>query len=333
MNKSSISFTATHTRNIRLAASCCLSSLLATLAMSAVCQPLGNRPLTIIAPFSAGTSSDVVARGFAGPLEKALGQSVIVVNRDGGSGVVGIKALLQSPADGYTVSVSPMTPLVVQPYLVRNLGLSPASVSPVCNIAENVLGIVVRHDSSLEDMRSLVTAAKSRPLSFGSAGPNSTPQMGVERLKAVAGGEYIHVPYRGDPPSLQDLLGGRLDFSSIGVIAGSPNIKAGKLRLLGVFSGRRHPEFPDVPTMKEQGINVEQLSYTSMYAAAGTSEAVLERLERACRQAVNSDEFQRTAANIGMVIDFRTGAELRRALEAEHDTFGRLLRSLGIQRN
>lgn len=333
MHKSTFSLTATRTRNIRLVASYWLSSLLAAFSMSATCQPLGNRPLTIIAPFSAGTSSDVVARGFAGPFGTALGQSVIVVNRDGGSGVVGMKALLQSPADGYTVSVSPMTPLVVQPHLVRNLGLSPASVSPVCNIAENILGIVVRYDNPIKDMRSLVAAAKNRPLSFGSAGPNSTPQMGVERLKAVAGGEYLHIPYRGDPPSIQDLLGGQLDFSSTGVIAASANIKAGKLRLLGVFSGRRHPEFPDVPTMKEQGIDIEQLSYTSVYAPGGTPEAILDRLERACRQAVNADEFQHTAANIGIVLNFRTRAELRRALEAEYDTFGTLLRSLGIQPN
>ena len=329
MNRSTIGITAARNRNI------ChlLGWVLAACSVSVAGQPLGIRPLTIIAPFSAGTSSDVVARGFAGPFGTALGQSAVVVNRDGGSGVVGIKALLQSPGDGYTVSISPMTPLVVQPHLVRDLGLSPTNVAPVCNIAENILGIVVRNDSLIKDMRSLVAEAKNKPLSFGSAGPNSTPQMGVERLKAVAGGEYLHIPYRGDPPSLQDLLGGRLDFSSTGVIAASANVKAGKLRLLGVFSGRRHPDFPDVPTMKEQGINVEQLSYTSVYAPGGTPDAVLDRLEHACRQAVNADEFQHTAANIGMVLNFLTRAQLRQALDAEYATFGALLRSLGIRPN
>ena len=197
-------------------------------------------------PYSPGSAADAYARAFGDHMARVLGQNVVVVNRDGGSGVVGMRSVAASPPDGHTVGLTPMTAIVVQPHLVRNLGIGPESFAPVCGTNENVIGVVVRADSPVRDLPALVALGRQRQLSFGSAGPNSLPQLAVWRVQRAAGGnvELTHVPYRGDPPHLNELLGGRLDFSSTVVASASELIDSGRLRLIAVFSRRPPPGLP-----------------------------------------------------------------------------------------
>jgi len=303
-----------------------VAALLLLLAGPAAAQ---DRPITFISPYALSASATI--RAVADSMGRALGQNAVVVVRDGGSGVVGMQALAASPPDGLTLAYTAITPLVVQPHLVRGIGYRLESFASVCNVAENMLGLVVRPDSPFADVPALVAEAKRRMLVYGSPGPNSVPQIGVEKIRAAAGGSYEHVPYRGDQQPILEVMAGRLDFAAIVVASGGEMIKAGRLRLLGVFPARRHPEFPDTPTIREQGIDAVQLSYAGLHAPAGTPEPVLARLEEACRKTMQDPVFLRVAAANGVVADFRGRAEQDALLRALHDDFGRILGDLGVR--
>jgi tripartite-type tricarboxylate transporter receptor subunit TctC len=290
-----------------------------------------ERPVTIINPYATGSSTDAIARALADAFTAELGQSVVVVSRDGGSGVVGMRSLASSAPDGLTLAFSPLVPLVVQPHLVRNTGLGPEAVTPVCNVTENILGIMVRADSPWRTLPEMVAAARTRSLSFGSPGPNSAPFLGVHRVQIAAGGEWTHAPFRGDAASLTELMAGRLDFAAIVVASGVPMARAGQTRLVAVFSDRRHPEFPDVPTAREQGIEAVQLSYAALFAPRGLPEPILARLERSCQRAMETEGFRAIAQRWGVVPDFRPAAALRERLAREYEATGRVLRELGVQ--
>jgi tripartite-type tricarboxylate transporter receptor subunit TctC len=264
-------------------------------------------------------------------MARILGQTVVLVARDGGSGVVGMQVLAAAPPDGLTLAYTAITPLVIQPHLVRNIGYSLESFASVCNVAENVLGIVVKPDSPFRTMRDLADAAKRAPLSYGSPGPNSVPMIAVERLRAAEGGEYIHVAFRGDQPPIMETLAGRLDFGAIVAASAGDLIRSGRVRLLGVFSARRHPDFPEVPTVQEQGVRAVQHSFAGMHAPAGTPEPMLARLEAACKAATEDEGFRRFAANIGTVIDFRGRTEQTRLLRELSASFGQALKDLGVE--
>jgi tripartite-type tricarboxylate transporter receptor subunit TctC len=226
---------------------------------------------------------------------------------------------------------APLVPLAFQPHLVRNTGLGPDAVAPVCNVTENILGVMVKADSPWKTLPDMVAAAKQRPLSYGSPGPNSAPFLGVHRVQVAAGGQWTHVPFRGDGASLTEVIAGRLDFAAIVVASGVPMARAGQTRLVAVFSEGRHPAFPDVPTAREQGIDAFQPSYAALWATRGTPEPILDRLQDACRRAMETDGFKRFSENWGAVPQFRSRADLGRLLAAEYEATGKAFRELGVQ--
>lgn len=290
-----------------------------------------DRPMTIVLPYSPGSAADAYARAMGEFFTRRFGQTVAVVNRDGASGTVGMRFVAQAPPDGLTLGITPMTPIVVQPHMVRNLGIGPESFAPVCGVAENILGVVVRADSPWRDLPALVAAGRTRNLQFGSAGPNSLPFLGVWRMQRATGVEFTHAPFRGDPPAMNEVMGGRLDFASVVVASASELIASGQLRLLGVFSDRRHPDFPNVPTAQQQGLDALQLSFVGMYAPRATPERALAELEESCRLGIESEGFRRVAALTNVVSAFRTRAEFTAMVNTEYAAYARILRELGVQ--
>ena len=307
------------------------AALLAAL-LAGPARAFPDRPITIVLPYSPGSAADAYARALGDHMARALGQNVVATNRDGGSGVVGMRSVAVSPPDGHTLGLTPMTAIVVQPHLVRNLGIGPESFAPVCGTNENVIGVVVRADSPVRDLPALVALGRGRQLSFGSAGPNSLPQLAVWRVQRAAGNlDFTHVPYRGDPPHLNELLGGRLDFSSTVVASASELIDSGRLRLIAVFSRGRHPDYPDVPTAREQGLDAEQFSQVGIYAPRGTPEPVLDRLEEVCRAGLDDPAFRRVAASSRVVVNFMPRRDFARMVQDEFANYARILRDLGVK--
>jgi tripartite-type tricarboxylate transporter receptor subunit TctC len=287
--------------------------------------------MTIVLPYAAGSAADGYSRAMGEHFTRSLGQPVTVVNRDGASGTVGMRFVANAPPDGLTLGITPMTPVVVQPHMVRNLGIGPDSFAPVCGIAENILGVVVRADSPWRTLAEVAAAGRERVLSYGSPGPNSLPFLGVWRMQRAAGGSFEHVPFRGDPPSMTEVLAGRLDFAAVVVASASGLLQSGQLRLVGVFSDRRHPDFPEVPTAREQGLDAIQLSFVGMYAPRATPEAVLLTLERACREAMETEAFRQVARQLNVVAGFRSRAEFGAMVQDEYRAFGTILPQLGVR--
>jgi tripartite-type tricarboxylate transporter receptor subunit TctC len=290
-----------------------------------------DRPFTIVLPYAPGSAADGYSRAMGEHFTRVFGQTVTVVNRDGASGTVGMRSVAQAAPDGLTLGITPMTPVVVQPHMVRNLGIGPDSFEPVCGIAENILGVVVRADSPWRNLRDLAEAARQRPLSYGSPGPNSLPFLGIWRMQRAAGGTYEHVPFRGDPPSMTEVIAGRLDFAAVVVASASGQIASGAMRLIGVFSDRRHPDFPDVPNAEELGLGSVQLSYVGMYAPRATPENVLNALERACRESLETEAFRDVARRLNVVVQHRSRADFARLVRQEFESFGTILPQLGVR--
>lgn len=304
---------------------------LALLVPAAARAEFPDRPITIVLPYAPGSASDSYGRALGEHFTRMMGQPVVVTNRDGGSGVVGMRFVAQSAPDGYTLGLTPVTPVVVQPHMVRNLGIGPDSFQPVCGTNENVLGVLVREDSPIRNLADLVAEGRRRPLTYGSPGPNSLPQLAVFRVQRATGVDFTHVPFRGDPPHLNELMAGRLDFSSAVVASASGLIDGNKLRLIAVFSARRHPDYPDVPTAREQGIDAQQLSQVGIYAPRGTPEPVMARLEEACRTGVEDETFRRVAATRKVPVNYMSRADFTAMVRSEYEAYGRILRELGVQ--
>jgi tripartite-type tricarboxylate transporter receptor subunit TctC len=289
-----------------------------------------DKPITMIMPYSPGTA-DVLMRAMSEHFQRALGQPLVLMTKDGASGVVGMRYVAASAPDGYTIGQTPMTAIVVQPHMVRNAGTNPENFEAVCGTNENILGIAVRADSPIRSLQDLVAEGRRRPMSFGSPGPNSLPQLGVWRVQKATGVDFNHIPYRGEAAHLNDTLAGRLDFSAAVVSSAAELVEAGKLRLITVFSNRRHPDFPNVPTAVEQGVNAVQLSQVGIYAPRGTPAAVLDRLEEACRTGLETPAVRQVLATTRAPGSFMTRAALNTMLREEYATYGRILRELGVQ--
>jgi len=289
-----------------------------------------ERPVVMVMPYTPG-AADVLMRALSEHFQRTLGQPLVLMTRDGASGVVGMRSVAVAPPDGYTVGQTPMTAIVVQPHMVRGAGTSPENFEAVCGTNENVLGIVVRADSPIHTLPELVAEGKRRPMSFGSPGPNSLPQLGVWRVQRATGVEFNHVPYRGEAPHLNDTLGGRLDFSAAVVSSAAEMVQAGRMRLIAVFSNRRHPDFPDVPTAREQGIDALQLSQVGIYAPRGTLAPILDRLEEACRTGLETPAVRQVLETTRSPAAFMPRAALNAMLREEYATYGRILKELGVQ--
>lgn len=307
--------------------------LLAALAAStsALAQTFPNRPITLVHPYAPGSAAIGFGRALADRMAQDLGQPIIHVHRDGGSGVVGMRSVAQSPPDGHTFGLTPVTAIAVQPHLLRDAGTQPDRFSPICGTNENVIGAFVRSDSPVRDLPGLVAAGRARPLSFGSPGPNSLPQLAMWRVTRATGVEFNHIPYRGDPPHLNDLAGGRTDFSAGVLASAAALIEAGMLRPIAVFSERRAATHPDVPTAREQGIDALQFSQVGLYAAANTPAAIMDRLEAACLAGLQDETVLRIAITARVVVRPMNRADFTRLVHGEYAAYGAILRELGVQ--
>ena len=301
-----------------------------TAALAADGYPV--RPVTLINPYAPGSSTDLMARTLALTFQKSLGQPFVVVNRPGGSGVTGIAALVNAAPDGLTLAYSPLTPLTIQPHMLASTKLGPGAVTPICGVAENILGIAVRNDSPHRTVADLISKARGTPPSYGSPGANSGPSLGADDLARNQRVSFVHIPFQGDAPSIQELLAGRLDFCAVVVASASAFAKSGAIRLLAVMSEVRHPDYPEVATLQEQGFPVKQLSYTAIFAPKGTPASIVDTLDRTCMKALQSDDLRGFASRNEQVLHYLPHGELEKQLAEQYQLQGESLRASGAIR-
>lgn len=260
-------------------------------------QSYPSRPIQLIVPLSAGSSIDILARGFAEGLSAELGQPTVVVNRDGASGTIAFAALANALPDGYTLAFSPQGVLTIQPHLKPSLSYRFDSFQPICQVFEDAFAIIVGPSSPIADFSDLVGRARARPkaLTFGTTGIATVPHLQVEGFAKAAGIELVHAPYRVTGQLVQDVLGGRLDFAVVGVAS----IRGANVRVLAVLDRARSPLYPDIPTVSELGYPVSMPGFGGLYAPKATPSAVSDRLEQGCSKAFASSWFQQVAKNAG----------------------------------
>jgi len=255
-----------------------------------------ERPIKMIVPFSAGSSSDTVARIVAAKMGDRLGQQVVVENRVGGSTIIGTDAVAKSAPDGYTIELANTTTHAASVALNASLPFDPVKdFAPVAMIGSSPFVLISSTQLEAKTLRDVIALAKSRPgkLSYASAGTGTLAHLAGELFKRRAGVDITHVPYRGSGQSMFDLMQGRIDLSVSTIPPTLQHIRDGKLRALATMSDRRNLMLPDIPTMAEAGVpDCEAVLWTAVVVPAQVPPTIIQRLNEAVLSAVASDEVK-----------------------------------------
>jgi tripartite-type tricarboxylate transporter receptor subunit TctC len=309
-----------------------LSSLLAPIG--AIAQDWPNKPIRLVINFAPGSSPDVLGRAVATPLSQALGVPVVVENRSGAGGIVGAEVVTKAPGDGYTILMASGSTMVVVPTLTPEMPYDHnKALVPVAATARLELFLVVRSNSAFNNFAELQKFARANPgkLSYGSPGNGSTPHIGAEMLKNMAGIFALHIPYRGSAPALQDLLAGNIDFFMDPGIA-APHIRSGALRLLAVGSTERSFLYPDTPTLAELGLKgYDGGSTHSFYAPAGTPQPVIDRLNNEINRILVTPAVTQIIRGLGAEPTPMSPAQLTALNAADTLRFANIIKQQGIR--
>jgi tripartite-type tricarboxylate transporter receptor subunit TctC len=289
-------------RLVRRWLSCAVA--LGVMVCGAAAQDFPNRPVRIIVPFAPGGPNDVAARLIAEALRPHLGQTVVVENRPGGGGVVGAEVVVTSAPDGYTLLFGTAGPLVVSPTAKPVRYDVVKDFAPIGQVYRSAQAFSVHPKVGVKTAAELVTYAKANPgkLTVGSAGLGTLPHLSIEMLKREAGINVTHVPYRATSGALTDLLGGQIDALFGEISAMAPNMRSGKLLVLGVTSPDRSKLLPEVPTMKEAGFPALAVeSWGGLLAPAAVPHPILDRLELAMQKALLEVGFREGSDKQGWI--------------------------------
>jgi tripartite-type tricarboxylate transporter receptor subunit TctC len=314
-----------------------LTALLAlAFAGPAAAQTYPTQPIRLIAPFPPGGSVDITARLIAEPLGKDLGQRIVIENRSGASGNIGMDVAARAAPDGYTIVLNTI-PLVTNQSLFEKLTWDPIrDFAPIGMVATSPHVLVVPAKVPVKSVDDLVKLARSKPgrLSYASAGVGTTFHFCGEMFKDSTGTFILHVPYRGGGPALLDTLAGQVDMSFPTLSAALPHVKAGTLRALAVTDTRRSPLLPDVPTMQEAGVKDFQFTqWLALLAPAKTPPAIVNRLNAALKNALNAPEVKEKFQSQAFESFITTPEEAGRYLAAEVQRFSKLIKARGITAN
>ncbi len=278
-------------------------AFIAALAFTAIAaaEDYPARPVRLIIPFPPGGSNDVVGRLIATHLADRLGKQVVVDNRAGAGAVIGTEIASKSPADGYTLLVISMAH-AVNPWLYK-LAYDPIKdFAPVGLLAKGANVLVVHPSLPVNSVKDLLALAKQKPgqLQYASAGIGSFQHLGGELFKLMAGVDILHVPFKGGGPAMVDILGGHTKVMFSSMVQTVPQIKSGKLRALGTGGLQRSPVLPDVPTIAEAGVpGYEAVNWWGLVAPAGTSQAIIDKVNSELEVVQKSPEVQKQFANEG----------------------------------
>jgi tripartite-type tricarboxylate transporter receptor subunit TctC len=291
-----------------------------------------DRPIRLIIPWAAGGPADAGFRILAQSVSKKLGQQVIVDNKAGASGIMGAMALQEAKPDGYTISQMHMS-VLRQPLLNKQLTYNPINdLTYILQITGFVMGVVVKADAPWKTLPELLAYAKANPgkLNWGTLGIGSTQHLAMERVGIAQGGlSWTHAPYRGTADTLRALLGGEIDFASESS-GWAPMVEAGQLRLLAVFTAQRAKRFPDVPTVKELGIDVVIDSPGGLIGPKGMDPAVVAVLADAFRAAAQEPEHLKFLENMDQPLILLDGPAYKTAMAKTYEEEKELLRRLNL---
>ncbi len=297
-------------------------------------QPYPNKPIQLVIPFAAGGAADVLGRMWGDFVGRSMGTPVIVDNRSGANGSIGAAYAAKQPADGYTVFYGGISTMVLNKHSYKQLAYNPAKdFEPITLLANAPLVLVANPAKGMRNLNDLIQQAKREPgkLSFGSAGKGNSTHLFVELLADNYGVSMLHVPYKGMAPATNDLLGGQIDFAADVATSQVGNAQGGRVTPLVLFSSRRWPQFPNVPTITEAGVKDFPISgWYGLAVPTGTPKAIIERLDKETRK-FWADPAVKAKLETIMLEPVPLGAAAYSSAMADADrVWGPLIRKLNI---
>jgi tripartite-type tricarboxylate transporter receptor subunit TctC len=301
--------------------------------VSATAQEFPTRPIKLLVGFAAGGPLDVFTRVLAQELSAVLGQSVVVENRTGASGQLATDAVAKSEPDGYTL-LSTASTFIVNPILTgRNTPDPQKDFAPVAHTAVLPTILVTAPDLPVQSLQDLVKLARTRPMTYSSAGNGGPAHLAGALLGQTTGTQMTHVPYRGAAPALADVMASRIDFTFYTMSGLKEQVMAKRVKPLAITSARRHPDFADVPTMTEAGIaGFDHVgAWFGVVAPAGTPSAVVNKLNRAIDQVLNKPEARERIAKMGMIPVGGSSESFRQFMASDSVRWTDLIRAANIK--
>lgn len=310
--------------------------ILALLACGiAAAQPYPSKPIRVVMGFPPGTTVDVLMRPIAQRLSEALGQQLVLDNRPGATGIIATEMVVRAPADGYTLLATPGSALTSSPHLHTKISFDTLrDLKPVIQIGAFAYVLIAHPGVPAKSVKELVALARAKPgvLTYGSTGLGSGFHLAGELFSAMAKINLIHVPYKGGPAVITDMLGGRIDLMFYSLAVVQPQIRAGRLRAIAVTGLTRDPLLPEVPTMAESGLPKYEIGgWHGLFAPANTPNAVVTQLNAAIARILGTVEIKELWISQGMGI-VSGGPDVFAALvKSDYEKYGALIRSAGIK--
>ncbi len=315
--------------------SLCLAAMAATAAVASLAQdPYPSKPITMVVPFPPGGVADTVGRPVAEAMGKHLNQTVVVVNRGGAGGGIGMAQVAKAAPDGYTLLMA-LSSVVVLPEADKILNRAPMfelnQLLPIARITADPTVLVVRADSPWKTYADFIAHAKANPsrISFGSSGNYGTMHVPMEQLKSATSTFMLHVPYTGAGPALLGLLSGQIDAVASGPASVAGQIKAGKMRALAHWGEGRLALLPDVPSFKELGVPITYSQWSGIFVPAGTPPDVVARLREAARAATRDERTIQVMTTAGTSFQFQDAPEFDRFVKDDAITMLKVVKQIG----
>ncbi|MBU6223504.1 MAG: tripartite tricarboxylate transporter substrate binding protein [Burkholderiales bacterium] len=298
-------------------------------------QDFPTKPIKIIVPFPPGGATDTISRAVAERLQAVLNKPVIVENKAGASGNIGVAEVVRSAPDGYTLVMGAAQTLTINHQLFDKMGFTPQKdLAPIVVVASVPNVLVVANRLPAKNLQELIALAKANPGKFssGSSSTGGTPHLTLEMFKTVTGTSIVHVPYKGSAPALQDLAGGQIEMMFDNLPAALPLISGGRVRPIGVTSLKRTASAPDIPTLDEMGLKgFETQGWFGLLAPAETPFAILEKLNVEVNKMIQSPEFRERLVKAGADPVGGSIDDFRQRLKAETDRWGRVIKEANVK--
>jgi tripartite-type tricarboxylate transporter receptor subunit TctC len=293
-----------------------------------------SKPITLVVPFPPGGVADIVARPAADSLGRVLGAPVVIENKAGAGGGIGMAYVAKAKPDGYTLLLA-LSSISILPEADKIIGRPPMyqldQLVPIARLTADPTVLAVRADSRWKTLQEFVADAKKRPgaISYGSSGNYGTMHVPMEMFASDAGIKLLHVPYTGAGPAVVGLLGGNIDAVASGPSTVIQHVKAGTVRVLASWGDHRLASLPDVPTLSESGFNAVFFQWSGLFAPAGTPAPVLAKLRDAARMTASDPRFVAALATVETPVQYLDAPELQRLWDADAQKLGAVVRRVG----
>ena len=320
-------------RRLALAGACTAIAAATLAPLSAAAQAYPTKPVTIIVPFAAGGTTDILARIVGQALNTELGQSVIIDNRAGAGGNIGGALAAKAQPDGYTLFMGTVGTHAINEALYKKMPFNPIKdFAPLTRVATVPNLLVANPNQPFKTVKELITYAKAHPgkINYGSSGNGSSIHLSGDLFKSMAKVDMVHVPYKGSAPAVTDLLGNQIGIMFDNMPSAIQHVRAGKLVPIAVTTAKRSPELPDVPTIAEAGVpGYEATSWFGMFAVAGTPKPVLDKLHTALAKVLKQPDVQKKIGEQGGEVVLDTPEQFAAFIKTETAKWGKVVKESG----